>query len=80
MNIKSSCVGSYSYHSLIEDYESRPILHQSDTGLTHIQTTCLVLTHIQTSYIILVLVIGRLIGIGIEHQQNRAFDRESESH
>ena len=23
---------------------------------------------------------GRLIGIGIEHLQNRAFDRESESH
>ena len=26
------------------------------------------------------LVMGRLIGIGIEHLQNRAFDRESESH
>ena len=25
------------------------------------------------------LVMGRLIGIGIEHLQNRAFDRESES-
>ena len=26
------------------------------------------------------LVMGRLIGIGIEHLQNRAFDRESKSH
>ena len=26
-----------------------------------------------------ILVMGRLIGIGIEHLQNRAFDRESES-
>ena len=25
------------------------------------------------------LVMGRLIGIGIEHLQNRAFDKESES-
>ena len=32
-----------------------------------------------TSYIPYIVVMGRLIGIGIEHLQNRAFDRESES-
>ena len=31
-------------------------------------------------FILHYLVMGRLIGIGIEHLQNRAFDRESESH
>ena len=35
--------------------------------------------NINSSCRVFYLVMGRLIGIGIEHLQNRAFDRESES-